>query len=100
MTYNSLLPKGIDGEVRNVRIKQYHDWKGQYYVPKRMAKAISWSSKTPYKQGPMEMQSEWKIIKQNNSESTPAHIKYEKNRNHLQPAFGSVPVRNQVKGGP
>ena len=93
MAYNSLLPKGIDGEVRNVRIKQYHDWKGHSYVPKSMAKAISWSSKTPFKQGPMERQTEWKIIKQNNSKSTPAHIKYQKNDSHLQAAISSVPVR-------
>ena len=63
MAYDSLLPKGIDSKVKNVRIKQYCDWKGHSYVPKRMAKAISWSSKTPFKQRPMERQSEWKIIK-------------------------------------
>ena len=80
MAYNSLLPKYIDSDVRNVRIKQYRDWKGHRYVPKMMSRAISWSSKKPFKQGPIEIHSEWKIIKPKNGKSMSTHIKKE---NHL-----------------
>lgn len=89
LIYKSRLPKHINGETRNVRIKQYRDWKGHSYVPKHVHKAISWSLNSPYVQMPTEKESTWKLIERKKATSEPTF----RQDLHLRTAIGSVPVR-------
>ena len=58
VSVQSFSPGPITGEAsgwlrqescESEQLEQYCDWKGHSYVLKRMAKAISWLSKTPFK---------------------------------------------------
>ena len=63
---------------------------GHDYVPKNMSKAISWSSKAPFKQIPVEEPSQWMIIER---KSALTNIIHKEKQSHLKVATGSAPVR-------
>lgn len=90
--YMSALPEHVNGGTRNVRIKQYRDWKGYHYVPRNIHKAIAWSFNAPYIQAPIEVHSPWTLIKKDKTKSASACNNNIKPEVYLRAAIGSVPV--------
>ena len=92
LAYQSMLPAQINGETRNVQIHQYRAWRGQDYMPKNIHKAIAWSLQAPYKQLPLEKQSQWKFVEKKSNKNS-VFVRSQESVVPLQAAVGSVAIR-------
>lgn len=93
LRYKSKLPKHIEGQTRNIQIRQFRGWKGHSYVPQYVHTAIRWSAEKPFDMPPEETESQWKLIEKKNNKSKKSTFTDANQEPFLQAAIGSVPVK-------
>ncbi|KAF9460478.1 hypothetical protein BDZ94DRAFT_1223093, partial [Collybia nuda] len=93
LKYEGLLPKNIEGNLRNSLIRQYQNWKGTAYVPDKVDNVLKWSDNDPMKILPVVNDSPWQVLRKdtNKSQQTP------KATSAFIPATGSISVSNKRK---
>ena len=63
------MPSHIEGSTRNSIIRQYQQWKGEYYIPYQVDTALHWSSNDPLEM-PVVTDSKWQIIDKSRKKSS------------------------------
>ncbi|KAF9455634.1 hypothetical protein BDZ94DRAFT_617638, partial [Collybia nuda] len=93
LKYEGLLPKNIEGNLRNSLIRQYQNWKGTAYVPDRVDIALKWSANDPMDILPVVNDSPWQVL----SKDTNKTQQNPKATSTFIPATGSISVSNKRK---
>ena len=56
------MPDFIQGNTCNILIRQYQEWKGEYFVPEKVDMTLRWSAHDPMNLLPIITDSPWQII--------------------------------------
>jgi len=88
LRYEGSLPDHINGNRRNVLIRQFQEWKGDDYVPPGVHAAIRWNKRDPFEPLNVVTDSPWKILK--------PEINKPKVKQHKSDTAGFVAARGSV----
>ncbi|KDR67899.1 hypothetical protein GALMADRAFT_79067 [Galerina marginata CBS 339.88] len=91
LRYEQALPTAIQGNTRNVLIRQYQQWKGEHYVPEKVDLALKWSARDPMNLLPIVTDSPWQILKSKNKKNTTKSA----TANSFVPAQGSQALKRK-----
>ena len=95
MAYEGHLPLNINGQIRNILICQYRQWKGDAYVPDKTDVALRWSSKDPFVSSPPLNDSPWQFV--NKYTKMPINQVHQANPTVFIAAKGSQPLHSAPK---
>jgi hypothetical protein len=62
LTYEDLLPKHINENLRNALIRQFQIYKGTDYIPPSVPNQLKWTVKDPMELLPIVADSPWQVI--------------------------------------
>jgi hypothetical protein len=98
LRYVGLLPEKINGNRRNVVIRQFQTWKGTDYVPKNVHHSIRWDKHDPLDMLDVMTDTPWQIVKKiENKKGLKPGLKSNSNVVGFVAAKGTTSV-NFVKG--
>ena len=91
LKFNGELPKAVNGQLRNVILKQYRIMKGVSYCPKNIAAPLRWTKDNPMEMLPVVTDTPWTIIDASGIKGK--HIVPKTAHQYFVSAKGSIPVQ-------